>query len=476
VPALLVTLRPALHGLTTRGRSFISAGVASAICAVLLGQEDLLRVAVLLASLPLGCAVMLIRAHYRIGLTRTVTPSRATVGTPLRIRLELQNLARLSTRVLLAEDRVPYALGAAPRFVLDRMPGGQQAAVTYSLQAEIRGRYPIGPLRLRVADPFGMCELTRSFTATDHVMVVPRLWPLTPMTGGGIWGGAGDSLARAAAVSGEDDIAIREYREGDDLRRVHWRSTAKRGELMVRREEQPRQMRATVLLDARPRGHRGDGPASSFEWAVSAAASVAVHFAGLRHGVRLVLDGQPSTWSNPHSGEAAGELLDQMAVVALGDDDSLDAGIDMIRRTGGDGVVVAVLGDIDDAKARELAHLGSDGKPGIAILIRTEEWSTRATRVARDSGSHRDRAITILRDAGWVVAEAGAGQTVTDVWAQATGIRNQARGSGFDDDARFDSGRFDDVIAPKGNSSGGGSGNGKSGDGGIGNWVRGAAR
>jgi uncharacterized protein (DUF58 family) len=444
MPALLVMLRPALNGLTTRGRSFISAGLASAVCAVLLGQEDLLRVAVLLAVLPLGCAVMLTRAHYRIGLTRTVTPARVSAGSPLRVRLELQNLARLTTKVLLAEDRVPYALGAAPRFVLDRMPGGQRAAVTYSLRAEIRGRYPIGPLRLRVADPFGMCELTRSFTATDQVIVVPQLWPLTPMTGGGTWGGAGDSLARAAAVSGDDDIAIREYRDGDDLRRVHWRSTAKRGELMVRREEQPRQMRATVLLDARARGHRGDGPASSFEWAVSAAASIAVHFASVKHGVRLVLDGRPSTWSNPHSGEAAGELLDQMAVVALSDDEVLDAAIGLVRRTGGDGVVVAVLGDIDDAKARQLAHLGYDGKAGIAILIRTEDWTARGPRVVHDLAAHRERTTSILRDAGWAVAEAGAGHTITEVWAVATGVRHETRGSGFDDDARFDDSRFDE--------------------------------
>ena len=156
--AVLAQIRPALSGLTTPGRSFISAGIASAICAVLLGQEDLLRVAVLLVALPLGCAAMLTRARYRIGLTRTVTPVRVSAGSPLRVRLELQNLARLTTRVLLAEDRVPYALGAPPRFVLDRMPGGQQAAVTYSLRAEVRGRYPIGPLRLRVADPFGMCN------------------------------------------------------------------------------------------------------------------------------------------------------------------------------------------------------------------------------------------------------------------------------------------------------------------------------
>jgi uncharacterized protein (DUF58 family) len=433
----LAQIRPALSGLTTRGRSFISAGVASVICAVLLGQEDLLRVAVLLVALPLGCAAMLTRARYRIGLTRTVTPVRVSAGSPLRVRLELQNLARMTTRVLLAEDRVPYALGAPPRFVLDRMPGGQQAAVTYSLRAEVRGRYPIGPLRLRVADPFGMCELTRSFTGNDHVIVVPQLWPLAPMTGGGTWGGAGDSLARAAAVSGEDDIATREYRDGDDLRRVHWRSTAKRGELMVRREEQPRQMRATVLLDTRARGHRGDGPASSFEWAVSAAASVAVHFTGVKHGVRLVLDGSPSTWTNPHSGEAAGELLDRMAVVGFGEDSALDAGIAAIQRTGGDGVIVAVLGDIDEGKANQLAHLGRTGKPGIAILIRTEEWSARAVRTADGPDSPRHRLLTLLRDAGWAVAEAGAGQTVTEVWNAATGMTETIHHSGFDDDARF---------------------------------------
>lgn len=438
MPTALAQIRPALSGLTTRGRSFISAGLAAAICAVLLGQEDLLRVAVLLVALPLGCAVMLTRARYRIGLTRTVTPSRVSAGSPLRVRLELQNLARLTTRVLLAEDKVPYALGAPPRFVLDRMPGSQQAAVTYSLRAEVRGRYPIGPLRLRVADPFGMCELTRSFTAVEHVMVVPRLWELTAVTGGGIWGGAGDSLARAAAVSGEDDIATREYRDGDDLRRVHWRSTAKRGELMVRREEQPRQMRATVLIDTRARGHRGDGPASSFEWAVSAAASVAVHFTGLKHGVRMVFDGRPSTWSNPHSGEAAGELLDRMALVELGEENALIGGISMIQRTGGDGIVVAVLGDIDEDQAKKLAHLGQDGRPGIAILIRTEEWSVRATRTVHGLGGSRERSIAILREAGWAVAEAGAAQTLTPIWNQVTGSAQQIKGSGFNDDARYE--------------------------------------
>ncbi|GLY18585.1 membrane protein [Kineosporia sp. NBRC 101677] len=410
--------RAALSGLTTRGRSFLSAGVASGICAVVLGRQDLLRIAVLLLVLPLACVYMLTRAHYRIGLTRTTTPARVSVGAPMRVRLELQNLASMRTRVLLAEDRVPPALGAPPRFVLDRMPGGQRAAVTYSLTAAMRGRYPIGPLRLRVTDPFGMCELTRSFTGNDHVTVVPRLYPLVPLTAGGTWGGAGDSLARAAAVSGEDDIATREYREGDDLRRVHWRSTAKRGELMVRREEQPRQMRATVVLDTRARAHRGEGPSSSFEWAVSAAASVAVHFAEEKHGIRLLLDGRPANWSNPHSGEASGELLERLAMVQTGGDEALDDAIGVLHRAGGDGLIIAVLGEIDESTALRLGELGLAGRAGIAVLLNTPEWSAGAVR---GSAQNRQRVAGLLREGGWAVVEAGPEQSIADLWSGAAG-------------------------------------------------------
>jgi uncharacterized protein (DUF58 family) len=423
VNAWLTALRPALSGLTTRGRSFLSAGGACALCAIILGQTDLMRVAVLLAALPLGCAVMLTRARHRLGLTRTVHPVRVTAGESVRVRLELHNLARIGTRVLLAEDRVPYVLGAPPRFVLDRLPGGQQAAVTYSLRSEMRGRYPVGPLRLRVADPFGMCELTRSFTATDPVIVIPRLWPLAAVNGGGLWAGTGDSTTRAAAVSGEDDIATREYRNGDDLRRVHWRSTAKRGELMVRREEQPRQMRATVLLDTRYNGHRGEGPASSFEWAVSAAASAAVHFAGQGYGVRMLLDDRPASWTSPHSGEASGVLLDAMATVGMGEDPALPDAVAQLRRGGGDGIVVAVLGEVGEDEANALARLGREGVPGVALLLRTTAWTALPPGRAAEFDEQRAKAAAILRQADWRVAEAGPELTVTQAWDQAIGRR-----------------------------------------------------
>lgn len=92
---------------------------------------------------------------------------------------------------------------------------------------------------------------------------------------------------------------------GDDLRRVHWKSTARTGELMVRREEQPWESRATVVLDTRAAGHRGDGPTASFEWAVSAAASIAVHLRQAGYKLRLVT----GSGADVDATEAAGEGL-----------------------------------------------------------------------------------------------------------------------------------------------------------------------
>jgi uncharacterized protein (DUF58 family) len=422
----LTWLRPALSGLTTRGRSFLAAGIASAACSIVLGQRDLLRVGVLLIVLPIGCALVLGRARYRLALTRTITPQQVLAGGTARVRLELENMTRLSTRVLLAEDRVPVSLGASPRFVLARLPGGTRAAVTYSVRSLVRGRYPIGPVRLRLADPFGMCEVTRSFTATDPLVVVPRTWPLAPVRGGGLWAGTGESVARSAAASGEDDIATREYRHGDDLRRVHWRSTARRGELMVRREEQPRQMRATILLDNRLDGHRGEGPQSSLEWAVSVAASAAVSLAGQRYGVRLLLGEQAAGWTSPFSGDGAARLLNELAVAEAGGPQVLAGAISTLARTSGDGLVVAVLGEVGEDVAGALARVVGRGAQAVALLARTTEWAGLPPARAAELDAVRERVVSTLRSAGWAIAQAGPRDAVPLVWARALGLPGTA--------------------------------------------------
>jgi uncharacterized protein (DUF58 family) len=190
---------------------------------------------------------------------------------------------------------------------------------------------------------------------------------------------------------------------------------------MVRRDEQPRQMRATVLLDARAVGHRGDGPASSFEWAVSAAASVATHLSAQRYGLRLLRDDHSGGWSAPGDPEGAGRILDDLAVVRLGGPTELTDAVTALTRTGGDGMVVAVLGEAPHDDVRALAMLAR-GTRGVAILLRTSQWSggLPEKRIGK-LDDLREQNMRTLRAAGWAVAEAGAGDSIPDVWARATG-------------------------------------------------------
>ncbi|GHH78053.1 membrane protein [Kitasatospora indigofera] len=415
-------LRTGLAGLTTRGRSFLAAGVTAVLCALLLGQDALLRVGVLLMALPLAAALLLLRTRYRVASGRRLSPHRATAGQEARVHLRVDNVSRVPTGLLQLEDKVPYVLGPRPRFVLDRIEPHGHREVSYRVRSDLRGQYPLGPLQLRLSDPFGMCELTRAFAASDVLTVVPRVQALPEVRLRGEWSGQGESHTRTIALAGDDDVILREYRHGDDLRRVHWKSTARYGELMVRREEQPQKARATVLLDTREIGHRGTGPASSFEWAVSCAASVGVHLMERGYEVRLLTDTGRCV-PGPDGGvnsvaEASGMLLDALALVDLSEGGSLSRGEEALR-AGGEGLLVAVLGTLDEGQTARLARLRRRTGTAVAFLIDTETWSG-LRMLAPDTGGAEIRArIRQLREAGWTVLPARAGDSVPELWRAA---------------------------------------------------------
>ena len=131
--------------------------------------------------LPLVCATVLYRTRYRVAGSRRLSPARVPAGSEARVHLRMDNVSRLPTGLLMLQDRVPYVLGPRPRFVLDRVEAGGRREVSYRVRSDLRGRYPLGPLQLRLTDPFGMCELTRSFSAYDTLTVIPRIEALPPV-------------------------------------------------------------------------------------------------------------------------------------------------------------------------------------------------------------------------------------------------------------------------------------------------------
>lgn len=433
----------ALRGLTLRGRCFLAAGLTVAACALVLGERDLLRIGLLLLALPLVAVAVVTRTRYRLACTRHVDPARVQAGREAQVGLRLDNISRLPSGMLLMEDTLPWVLGGQPRFVLDRVEPRGVRDVAYPLRSDVRGRFRIGPLTVRLTDPFGMCELGRAFAAVDTLVVTPVVTPLPAVRLGGELAGGGDSTARSMATSGDDDAATREYRQGDDLRKVHWRSTARTGELMVRREEQPRQSRVTVLLDSRARAHSGEGAASSLEWAISAAASISVHLVRSGYSLQLITDGGAEL-AAPGASLADGLVLDPLAILTASAEQTLAPGLDAARSGGAEGLVVAVLGWVDVAEAEALARLRTGGTTGIAVCLDTARWGAATARrsspsTGRSSASGQDAspfeaAADVLFRAGWRVLRAGPETSLAALWplagARAAGAGARAAGAG----------------------------------------------
>jgi uncharacterized protein (DUF58 family) len=409
--------RDGLGSLTARGRGFVAGGVTAAIAGLVLGERDLVRIGFLVALLPLITAGYTALSRNRLSLTRTLGATQVEVGSTLQVQLDLVNLGS-TTGLLLVEEQVPWALGQRPRFVIDAMQPGWHRTVSYPVRAEVRGIYEIGPMRLRVADPFGMLSLNRAFTKTSSLVVIPVAEPLPPIHLGGAWSGSGDNRPRPFSIGSAADVTVREYRRGDDLRRVHWRSTARVGDLMVRREEQPWQSRCTLFIDNRAGSHRGSGPDSSLERAVTVAASVAVHLAERGYQVRLVsADGEEIShaWHDGDVAAHARPVLERLAVLPT--TKTPDISSSWVDETVTAGMFIGVFGGLTADDRAFLSRLHGASSASYAVLLDVSDWSGRSSPEAPHQ-HHRDDVVDWLHLRGWKATELGRWEPVATAWQE----------------------------------------------------------
>jgi uncharacterized protein (DUF58 family) len=404
-------------GLTTRGSALLTAGCTAALCGIVLGQRDLVRVAVLLIAAPLVAAYIISRARVTVSCTRSATPERSYGGESVRVSISLSNQAILPTGALLLEDTLAQPLTGRARFTLDSLRGRETRTLAYHLPPLRRGRYRVGPLTMRVTDPFGMVERTRSFRAVSDFLVLPVVDQLPDGSLPTAWDVAEQSGSQSVGARGSDDASTREYRDGDDLRKVHWRSTARTGTLMVRQEERPWHSRTTLLLDNRVNAHRtmelgriqstGDGRAvDSFEWAVSAIASIAAHLAARGRELELIATSDATRFAG------IGQLLDHLATVPTSD-----------------------RADLDDVSAQFLS--GAKRTPGtsLALLLDATAWSPTTDGTAEIYEQRARKAELLLTEAGWRVLRVNSPRASTaDCW----GSLLAPGGAGFGTDARVE--------------------------------------
>src|SRR6202046_5219816 len=126
-------MRGLFGSLTTRGRSFVAAGGAAMVCGLAIPEPDLVRVGALLVVLPLVSGLIARRSRYRLSCSRRLDPPRVPARQLSVVTVRAEDVSRLRTSVLLAEDVTPYSLGSRPRFVLDEIEPTGHRELTYQI-------------------------------------------------------------------------------------------------------------------------------------------------------------------------------------------------------------------------------------------------------------------------------------------------------------------------------------------------------
>ncbi|WP_377641909.1 DUF58 domain-containing protein [Oryzobacter terrae] len=419
-------MRQLRRSLTTRGAAFAGCGLVLVASGILLGQRDVTRIGVLLLAL-VAISLVLVRRHgLRLEVRRTAAPSRVAIDERAVVSVTVRNVESSTSPVVMAEESIDYALGDRPRFVIPALRPGTSQDVQYTVRSHTRGVHRIGPLAVRVRDPFGLTMRSAAVGGRAEVVVLPRVvaLPVGRSLGSGI--GSEGTIPHMVALHGEDDQTIREYRDGDDLRRIHWPASARTGELMVRQEDRPAKRRAVVLLDSRAGGHAGSGRSSSLEWCVTTAASVTAHVQRAGYALHL-LTSDPGSDTGAHHDDSLEGGLDTLARVTTGPDDGLRAVLHAASAvTSQGGLVVFVGGPLSDDDARALAALRQPGSAGVATVVDPTSFGGSRGRSADDSRA--ETTAEVLRASGWTVTVVDSRTTPAAAWsavigAQTVGVR-----------------------------------------------------
>lgn len=381
----------------------------TAIClaaGLVTGRSYFFNLTYIWGALLLVAALWSINSRSGVQFTRTPGASRTQVGHLFSERYSLTNTARLAKLWVVVDDGTDMPgyratsltglglLGPSDRLghkgtqVIGYLAPGETSDWRIRTVCTSRGRFSLGPTDVHLGDPFGLFPHVHHLPARDHVVVLPAVVPvdLVPLRMGRRPGG--EALRRRTHQVTPNASGIRPYLPGDSLNRIHWRSSAKWDELIVKEFEVDPLADVWIVLDGFADVQSGlpEAPVGPFsrtadpatflpphteEYAISIAASLIVHFAQLERDVGLIAYGETRHVFQPARGQAhLQRLLEALAVIRLEGDLKLDEVLRVesmhIPRDAG---VLLITPDVSPAifdAAQDLSRLGR--LPGVILL------------------------------------------------------------------------------------------------------------
>ncbi len=299
---------------------------------------------------------------------------RVQEGQTVEGRITVENRGWFGKLWLEVEDRSDLPDYAVRRVI--SIPRGGRRTWLIRGPASRRGVYSVGPVQVTAGDPFGLFRTTVRFGARHPVLVFPRAVdlagfavPLAHLPGEGRFRRPTQTLTPNAA-------SVRPYAPGDAFNRIHWPTTARTGQLMVKVFELDPASDIWVALDLHRAVHAGEGEASTEEYAVHVAASVVRHFLLANRSVGFLAYGREYHVEEPDRGaQQYGRILEDLALArAAGDVPLGELLANEARRFGRHTTVVVITPATDDAWVASLNQVAQRGARTAAILIEAETF------------------------------------------------------------------------------------------------------
>lgn len=388
-----MTRRP----LTARGWGCLLSGLLLVTAANIVGARPLLYLGVLLIALPL-LSLIVVRAPRRRGaVSRRIGSDLLAVGETSRVTVRFDLVSVGIPRGIWRDTLPPSVRGDAS----GEYPG-DALTLHYDLEGVQRGVSRLGPLLLHTTDPFGLARRVQAFGDTRTIIVVPQTVALEPLPAR-VGAAAGTAQTRSSRRGqGSDDLIPRPYVSGDSRRRIHWRATAQRGQLMVRQEEEEASPDALIVLDrAAERWARPGADADpAFEAAVSLCASAALRLEQDGYGVDVVDGAGAPLGSLRGHEEDRDDLLITLATLSPRGESR-----DLRSVVGGTppGPLILITGHLDIEHAERLS---TSGAAAPLLFCVAEEPDARAAAASR----------------GWLTAVFTPSADLSEVWASALPI------------------------------------------------------
>jgi uncharacterized protein (DUF58 family) len=405
--------------LTVRGTGALVLAIACFIVANEAGIVELMYFGILLLAVVAASIASLYVGRRTDSVTRSLVPDVASVGRDARVSVRVEVRTALPTAPGTWRDGLPKGLrgkaeGAFPALG-SGLRGGERAGarsidLTYTVVGAKRGVHSIGPLTVRSSDPFGLARRTVVFSHRTPVTVAPAVVDLAPLID--YAGATGGMLHTTTDQPGQgaDNLVARPYAPGDSMRRIHWRATAHRDELMVRQEEQESTPEATVVLDRAalrwsPDARRAPGADPGFEAGISACVSAVARL--VRDGYAVeVLDSEGTVLVDRIDGGDMTEvdaMLVLFATVTAHRDDALPR-LSRLFAGASTGPIVLVVGRLDPADAVALGPVAHHST--LPVLL---------------SAAPMGDALDIAADHGWHVAAVDPDRDLGVAWSNAIG-------------------------------------------------------